>query len=316
MPATIFASVGRNGANRNPDVRVVQSLLNGQPLTPMDVLVVDGLSGPRTIDAIESYQRNVLGFSNPDGRVDPGGRTLASLGSAQAPGGAPPAPPVAAPVAPPQPSTSFMERVTRFTNYVAANHGITVGVNSSTRQPLWQQRMHVAHMIKYNSYRSLKPRNFTAIGGHNLVSFAHLSSATLVWGFNLNASDYLRDATGAPCRKGPTGAWMNAPEETRTRQQAYELLKSNGIGTSSERPGDLHSAMVAPGVEGCAEPCSCGGGRSKHLSGVAVDLDRAAMEQLRAALDPPTNASVDALLGRFGLHRPMTSEPWHVESTD
>lgn len=318
MPVTISASVGRNGANRDADVRAVQTLLNGQSQTQLERLVVDGDIGPRTIGAIETYQRKVLHFANPDGKVDPGGKTLTALNAAQVPHApsATPTNPVAAPAAPPDASQPFMQRVTNFTDYVLANHGITIAVKSSTRPPLWQQRMHIAHMMKYNSYKSLKPRQRTSIGGHDVISFAHLSNASLTWGFNLDFSEYLRDATGAACKKAIGGGWLNAPDEAKTRQRAFELLKTNGIGTSKERPADPNSAMVAPGVEGCAEPCACGGGRSKHLSGVAVDLDSGAMEQLRGLLSPPTDASINALLAQFGLHRPMTSEPWHVEATD
>lgn len=79
--ATISASVGRGGANRRSDVRVVQNLLNGhiRSIAPTPALVVDGLIGSKTITAITAFQRNVVRLSAPDGRVDPGGRTLEAL---------------------------------------------------------------------------------------------------------------------------------------------------------------------------------------------------------------------------------------------
>lgn len=81
--ATIRDSVGRNGRNRDADVRVVQNLLNAhiRQIPPIEALAVDGDIGPRTIAAIVSFQRLVVGLRSPDGRVDPGGRTLARLNS-------------------------------------------------------------------------------------------------------------------------------------------------------------------------------------------------------------------------------------------
>ena len=93
------ASVGQNGHNRSSDVKAVQRLLNQhlERLTPSrPLLSVDGLIGDKTIMAIIDFQRQVLHFRNPDGRVDPGGRTWAGL---QADTASPdsPSPPAAAP---------------------------------------------------------------------------------------------------------------------------------------------------------------------------------------------------------------------------
>lgn len=83
--ATIQASVGHNGRNRSTDVTVIQQLINShiRLIPPTQPLAVDGAIGPKTINAIRSYQRQVLGMSSPDGRVDPNGRTLASLNNEQ-----------------------------------------------------------------------------------------------------------------------------------------------------------------------------------------------------------------------------------------
>ena len=71
----------------------------------------------------------------------------------------------------------------------------------------------------------------------------------------------------------------------------------------------------SPGFWGCAEPCKCGGNRSKHISGVASDLGKPQLEQLKQKLQQAGKGSLDNYLKRFGLHRPMSSEPWHVEAT-
>jgi hypothetical protein len=88
--SNISDSVGRGGANRPEDVRIVQELLNQHTSPPQQPLEVDGAVGPKTIAAIEAFQRNVVNMAHPDGRVDPGGRTFAALaGSSPAPSPAP-----------------------------------------------------------------------------------------------------------------------------------------------------------------------------------------------------------------------------------
>ncbi len=76
----IEASVGEGGTNAYADVVIVQLLLNlqrpaGQPLLP-----VDGRPGPATFAAIRAAEA-ALGAH--DGRIDPGGPTLAALARAR-----------------------------------------------------------------------------------------------------------------------------------------------------------------------------------------------------------------------------------------
>jgi len=154
--STISASVGRGGANHARDVRLIQELINRQLPIPLLPLEVDGKIGPATIGAIEEYQRRVAHMAHPDGRVDPGGKTLQALR------GMPPTPTPAVVVTP---ATPFMDRVKAFIDHAKQHYGISIGVNSSTREPLWQQRMHVAHMIKFNSFAHQKPKKHKIIGG-------------------------------------------------------------------------------------------------------------------------------------------------------
>lgn len=76
---SLAGSVGSRGRNFPDDVRRVQELLNRATRVPWALLAVDGRIGPLTIGRIEDFQRNVLGFSRPDGRVDVGGRTWRNL---------------------------------------------------------------------------------------------------------------------------------------------------------------------------------------------------------------------------------------------
>lgn len=76
---TIRGSVGAGGRNDSADVRTVQSQLNGLMNAPRVPLTVDGLAGPKTKAMIVDFQKNVVDLAMPDGRVDPGGKTLRAL---------------------------------------------------------------------------------------------------------------------------------------------------------------------------------------------------------------------------------------------
>jgi hypothetical protein len=85
MP-TITASVGRSGVNHPADVTVVQELLNHHiaTLVPLMPVTISGTCDPQTMLMIEEFQRRVLRLPTPDGRVDPGGRTIRALGASAA----------------------------------------------------------------------------------------------------------------------------------------------------------------------------------------------------------------------------------------
>lgn len=92
MAQSISSSVGRNGVNNRTDVETIQRLVNAniQKISPVFPLVVDGRVGPKTISAIEQFQKKVVGMYLPDGRVDPRGKTLAALNAGGGGGAAPP----------------------------------------------------------------------------------------------------------------------------------------------------------------------------------------------------------------------------------
>jgi len=73
---TIAQSVGRGGrAKRGSDVLKIQKLLNKAGAKPE--LVPDSKVGTNTIRAIERFQSGFM--KRPDGRIDPGGRSLRRL---------------------------------------------------------------------------------------------------------------------------------------------------------------------------------------------------------------------------------------------
>lgn len=93
---TISASVGQNGVNRPEDVKKVQTLLNqNRHLSDHPEITEDSISGPKTIGAIRNFQRKVVGMNNPDGRVDPGGKTITALNTGAISGNKPAKPPPA-----------------------------------------------------------------------------------------------------------------------------------------------------------------------------------------------------------------------------
>jgi hypothetical protein len=95
--ALLTASVGAGGVNNKPDVLVIEYLLNRVILqiypptaaadngrvsfeeAVINVIPVDGKIDDGVIRAIREYQRRILGFKYPDGRVDPGKNTIRAL---------------------------------------------------------------------------------------------------------------------------------------------------------------------------------------------------------------------------------------------
>lgn len=80
MPKAIQGSVGTGGMNNSQHVLTVQYLLNCVPAGeggPSPELVVDGIVGPKTIAAIQKFQK--ARFNWADGRVDPTGNTIKAL---------------------------------------------------------------------------------------------------------------------------------------------------------------------------------------------------------------------------------------------
>ncbi len=78
---TISRSVGNHAANLEADVFTVQALLNKckHRLLPVQTLKEDGICGPVTVGVILEFQRRIMEFKNPDGRLDPAGKSLLKL---------------------------------------------------------------------------------------------------------------------------------------------------------------------------------------------------------------------------------------------
>jgi murein DD-endopeptidase MepM/ murein hydrolase activator NlpD len=76
----LTGTVGKNAQNASADVKIVKILLNSAVnLTGAKVLIINDLMDTDTINIIEKIQKLVLKFNQPDGRIDPGGKTIKVL---------------------------------------------------------------------------------------------------------------------------------------------------------------------------------------------------------------------------------------------
>jgi len=78
----ISKSVGLKGANKKEDVITIKQSLNNN-LKKINInkpLIVDGISGPNTVNNIKIFQKKIVKLAFPDGRVDPNGKTISTLG--------------------------------------------------------------------------------------------------------------------------------------------------------------------------------------------------------------------------------------------
>lgn len=81
MPVGILKSVGVGGANERRDVKIVQTHLNlyGAWKEKVAALKIDGYARKKTIYAIKEFQRQAVGMTRPDSRIDPNGQTFRIL---------------------------------------------------------------------------------------------------------------------------------------------------------------------------------------------------------------------------------------------
>ena len=106
---------------------------------------------------------------------------------------------------------SFAQRLQNFQNHVQTTYAIHIAANSEFGTAERQSRWHIAHMIRFNSYATLRPAQSEVVQGRNVIAFNHLSNAALAWGAGVDYTHYLRDQMNMACRKSPDGRqWVNA----------------------------------------------------------------------------------------------------------
>jgi hypothetical protein len=305
MPKTL-----RRG-DHGPEVQQLQNLLNGR-LRPSPGLPESELFGPATENAVIRFQRQRK--LTDDGVVGP--NTWKAL---QQPYRASGEVGYGAGAASGQSfdfkGKTLNQRVEAFRQDAEQTYGVKIRITREMEtDALKQQTMHVAHMFYYNNFQSRQPAQHEPNGSkpQGVIKWEHFSKADLVWAGGVTAELFLRDADNRPCvRQG--GGWSKPPDKERSKARALAVLASYGVATDGKKPEDGHNNMVAPGIQGCGEPCRCGGNKSRHLSGEAADLNKADLAKLTEQLQKKNAGTLNGYLAQFGLHRPMSSETHHVE---
>jgi murein DD-endopeptidase MepM/ murein hydrolase activator NlpD len=76
----ITHSVGKSGENLELDVSIIQTALNKvKPALSSVPLNINGVNDEELVSAIIAFQKKFLAMEHPDGRIDPGGRTIRQL---------------------------------------------------------------------------------------------------------------------------------------------------------------------------------------------------------------------------------------------
>jgi len=203
---------------------------------------------------------------------------------------------------------TFAQRLNAFLGDAKTTHKLTIGKDSG-RTVDWQQKHHVAHMFLYNSYKSTKPAKVDA--GKRTIAWSHFSDPKVIWK-TVKFNDFLRTAKNvAPIKVGQKWKVGSEPDQKATDRHVKSLQTTAGIGNAGK-------AMVSSGLKPCDQPCKCGAGRSKHLDGVAADLNSSHLTTLSSKLSVAKSGTLDEYLAKFGLHRPLLNHPtspekWHVE---
>lgn len=203
---------------------------------------------------------------------------------------------------------TFKQKIDAFIQDVKDTHKITIRLDNG-RTVEWQQKHHVAHMFLYNAYKSTKPAN--ADVANRTIKWEHISDPKVVWN-TIKWQNFLRTKTNqTPIKMGNAWKTGSEPDKAATEKHVKSLLSTAQIGNSGK-------AMVSAGLKPCGEPCKCGAGRSKHLDGVAADLNTGDLDLLVAKLVTNKAGSLDDYLKKYGLHRPLLNHPsspekWHIE---
>jgi len=192
-------------------------------------------------------------------------------------------------------------------------YGIALRKNQAARTPQQAQEFHVCHMYLYNKFKNLLPKHPEP--GGRTISWEHLSDANFSDWRPADSLQFLvtKNGTAAQRETAPSGfKWRvgQEPDKEKSTKAMTDYLKRHHV-----------SSMAAPGKQGCAEPCSCGGHASKHITREACDVGGLAdLASILAKDQTGPGDPLDEYLKEFKLCRPMAhytdsrKEEWHVEA--
>lgn len=256
---------GTSYVGSESDVRIVQQLLINAGLIPatrvnaagQTVSNADGFLGEITVNAIKTFQRTRLGFNEPDGRIDPGGRTWNALmgqtGSAPAPETAGPAPEeevveeapisdseVEGPTTQAENATSFDEIPAEF----KTRHTMTGSVGNGGGNS--QANINIAEtLLQMAGYRTslLNPTGSAAQQREK----RRIQRANCIFHFQRRheglSTDARIDPGGATWKKLVEVAYANSGGAVMTDSQLNALHQTRR-GTASDVPSDLHANIT------------------------------------------------------------------------
>lgn len=93
------------------------------------------------------------------------------------------------------------------------------------------------------------------------------------------------------------------PDQKATEKHVKSLQTKAGIGNAGK-------AMVSSCLKPCGQPCKCGAGRSKHLDGVAADLNSSHLVTLTSKLTAAKAGTLDAYLALIWVTSPTIESPY------
>jgi hypothetical protein len=145
-----------------------------------------------------------------------------------------------------------------------------------------------------------------------------VSDPNVEWALIKDPCKFLRTRTGASAQKvlARPATWVSRqePDKQATITFVTHYLQRHKV-----------IGMAAPGVDGCGEPCGCGGRASKHITGHACDVHGLPDLAMRIFASTPgryrnPDEALDELLHYYHLWRPLaylkgkSREDWHLEA--
>jgi hypothetical protein len=122
------------------------------------------------------------------------------------------------------------ERLSGFLHSAEVDYGVNIRITCTLRSAMRAQELHIAHMIRYNSFDHRITINHEPQKPH-VIKFSHLVNVDIArsgWR-GVDWRKYLRTKLGHIPQIGASGEiWLKGfePDEIQTRNEAYKILAS------------------------------------------------------------------------------------------